>query len=337
MLAAAHTRYIYATHTSFPVNMASGWEDSRFIDLGDVDDDMRCAICSSVCRDAMQCGELHQFCSKCIHTWLENNNTCPLGDEALDAKKDLMPAHVVRRAVATYEVRCTFKDFGCEAVATIEDIEVHEGACDFRQVPCKNRDTGCPEILCQRDIDTHEAACDFARINCRRCGCALLRKSYNQHYDGLLCIKVLADTVQSQQQEIQRLRDTMQQQTNAMQGLFLDLDTVADLRHSARAAGAVLKVVGSGTPECNGFYKDNGLFQGKPQYCKIDLSGSQPELECNLWCHVDDGGVCWGISSDQVHDGGRLYSHTGPADTPPPTSGWEIRGGAAPAPVIHYL
>jgi len=33
--------------------------------------------------------------------------------------------------------------------------------------------------------------------------------------------------------------------------------------------GAVFVVDGAGTSEVNGFYKENGQYNGKPQYCKV--------------------------------------------------------------------
>jgi hypothetical protein len=37
----------------------------------------------------------------------------------------------------------------------------------------------------------------------------------------------------------------------------------------AAPAGAVLRVDGAGSAECNGYYRENGERNGKPQYLKV--------------------------------------------------------------------
>jgi hypothetical protein len=39
----------------------------------------------------------------------------------------------------------------------------------------------------------------------------------------------------------------------------------------AAPAGAVLRVDGAGSAECNGYYRENGKAYGKPQYLKVCL------------------------------------------------------------------
>jgi len=193
-----------------------GWDDERLLDPENVDDDLRCPICSSLCRDAVQCNSQHAFCAVCIHQWLERRQTCPLGNELLTVAA-LEQARFVRRLIDKLRVRCEFTPHGCAETPTIETIEAHERACGFRQVPCAHAGNGCSEVMCRHNISTHEAGCGFARTSCRRCGHELLRREHDAHYDGLACVQVLADGMRGLQQRLQEQKQEHEAQMQQMQ------------------------------------------------------------------------------------------------------------------------
>lgn len=108
----------------------TGWDDSRLVDPTKVDEDLRCPICSSLCRDAVHCLSQHAFCDECIHKWLARRETCPL-DNNLLLEHQLAPARLFRQLVNKYQVRCRFAPDGCNEVQCIETIEAHERACGY--------------------------------------------------------------------------------------------------------------------------------------------------------------------------------------------------------------
>jgi len=187
-----------------------GWDDERLLDPANVDDDLRCPICSSLCRDAVQCNAQHAFCAVCIHQWLERRQTCPLGNEPL-TMATLEPARFVRRLIDKHLVHCDFTAHGCAEALTIETIEAHERACGFRLVSCAHAGHGCLEVMCRHDMEVHETGCGFAGTSCRRCGHELLRKDHDAHHDSIACVQVLADGMRGLQQEHLQQMQQMQQ------------------------------------------------------------------------------------------------------------------------------
>ena len=99
----------------------------------------------------------------------------------------------------------------------------------------------------------------------------------------------------------------------------------AELRRQEKA-GAVLRVQGAGNAKCNGFYKPNGEFWGKPRYAKVD----DPEMLI-YWEDVYCNWHIW------ARGGGFFYGAPSSAGQPP-VAGWKVAGsGIAPAPTVQML
>jgi hypothetical protein len=52
-----------------------------------IDDEYMCGICHSVMIKPVCCRDGHCWCESCIRQWLKNNNTCPMGREALSVQQ----------------------------------------------------------------------------------------------------------------------------------------------------------------------------------------------------------------------------------------------------------
>jgi hypothetical protein len=57
-------------------------------------------------------------------------------------------------------IRCAFTSLGCQSVATLEQLEVHEDKCDFN--PKQEQETvcpkGCEKGMKVKDLDGHVCA-----------------------------------------------------------------------------------------------------------------------------------------------------------------------------------
>ncbi|RWS04594.1 E3 ubiquitin-protein ligase NRDP1-like protein, partial [Dinothrombium tinctorium] len=84
-----------------------GYDISRFVT--EVYDDLQCAICLNVLKDAVQtkyCA--HAFCKECIDEWLQRKQMCPLDRKYL-SREDLeqLPL-MVRRMLDKLKIKCDY-------------------------------------------------------------------------------------------------------------------------------------------------------------------------------------------------------------------------------------
>lgn len=93
-----------------------GWPDSIFCQP--VDELLRCPVCASVLRDAVQCGAQHCFCRPCLLRALEAKPACPLCRAPL-RPADVQPNRMVRAMVDRLQVVCANRSAGCTAVLTL--------------------------------------------------------------------------------------------------------------------------------------------------------------------------------------------------------------------------
>jgi len=84
-----------------------GYDPSRFV--GNVDDELKCPICCSILKDALQAPQCeHTFCSSCINEWLTIQCNCPVDRRSL-TRSDLKPApRVLRNFLAKLDIKCDF-------------------------------------------------------------------------------------------------------------------------------------------------------------------------------------------------------------------------------------
>lgn len=177
----------------------SGWDDDCFLQGVEIDPDLRCPICSMVCRNAKRCRNGHDFCDACIHRALDEAEICPVCRDELTAE-DLSIGRLMRKMVNKLVVYCENKDNGCPTTNPIETVTAHQHGCMFQMLPCAYGTNGCADHLLRKDLDKHVASCGYAKVTCERCNHQMLHRELREHQDNMHCFQILT-TIMEEQRE----------------------------------------------------------------------------------------------------------------------------------------
>ncbi|CAG2170248.1 unnamed protein product, partial [Oppiella nova] len=131
----------------------AGYESERFVGLSAVD---KTHYTCSICQDIL-CAP---FCEQCIHNWLKTHNTCPNDLKTLTITGLLKPTRQFMNGLGKLQIRCDFKDKGCEQLINLEDLTLHTNSCRFRFKPQK-----CDKCLCDLDFFGHNCIQSLLRLN----------------------------------------------------------------------------------------------------------------------------------------------------------------------------
>lgn len=84
-----------------------GFDLTRFV--GEIDEELCCAICTMVLENPMQLQCEHTFCNDCINEWFTVNGCCPV-DRGLQSIADLKPpARITRNLLDKLMINCDFR------------------------------------------------------------------------------------------------------------------------------------------------------------------------------------------------------------------------------------
>ena len=65
-------------------------------------------------------------------------------------------------------IRCVYRDRGCEEIIQLQHLDQHEDSCGFTPAVCRNQ--GCGAILKKRDLIHHESElCEHRKLKCHSC------------------------------------------------------------------------------------------------------------------------------------------------------------------------
>ena len=65
-------------------------------------------------------------------------------------------------------IRCVYRDRGCEEIVQLQHLDRHEDSCGFTPAVCRNQ--GCGAILNKRDLIHHESElCEYRTLKCHSC------------------------------------------------------------------------------------------------------------------------------------------------------------------------
>lgn len=122
------------------------------------------------------------FCHGCITTWFKSKNECPGCLAQSPELKNVKDSLQIWGLVQTVRVCCKYKNFGCNEVHPLTEIEDHEeecGSCDF----CHDKD----KVIIKSNLRHHYSFdCTSYKIECPFCSEKGTRESlYNSH----LCIQ----------------------------------------------------------------------------------------------------------------------------------------------------
>ena len=144
-----------------------GYDEERFVTT--ISRNFLCLICFSVLKDPVLCPRnQHCFCRGCITKHLENSRRCPTCADELTEETLIQPPRMVKDYLDELNIRCVYRDRGCEEIAQLQHLDQHEDSCGFTPAVCGNQ--GCGAILNKRDLIHHESElCEYRKLKCHSC------------------------------------------------------------------------------------------------------------------------------------------------------------------------
>ncbi|KAM5232408.1 E3 ubiquitin-protein ligase PDZRN3 isoform 2-T2 [Hipposideros larvatus] len=165
-----------------------GFELDRFD--GDVDPDLKCALCHKVLEDPLTtpCG--HVFCAGCVLPWVVQEGSCPARCRGRLSAKELHHVLPLKRLVLKLDIKCAHAGRGCGRRVKLQELPEHLERCDF--APARCRHAGCAQVLLRRDVEAHmRDACDARPVGRCQEGCGLPLTRGEQRAGGHCCARAL--------------------------------------------------------------------------------------------------------------------------------------------------
>ncbi|XP_035886133.1 E3 ubiquitin-protein ligase PDZRN3 isoform X1 [Phyllostomus discolor] len=165
-----------------------GFELDRFD--GDVDPDLKCALCRKVLEDPLTtpCG--HVFCAGCVLPWVVQEGSCPARCRGRLSAKELNHVLPLKRLILKLDIKCAHAARGCARVVKLQELPEHLERCDF--APARCRHSGCAQVLLRRDLEAHmRDACDARPVGRCQEGCGLPLTRGELRAGGHCCARAL--------------------------------------------------------------------------------------------------------------------------------------------------
>ena len=176
-----------------------GFELGRFSD--EVDEELLCSVCGGVLENPMQAMPCeHCFCSECIRQWLKHSQTCPIDRQPISNDTVVKAPRIVRNLIGRLSLTCANKDFGCEAVVRVDNLEGHLLECTAnpkRPVQCEK---GCGLVIPFDEVPQH---------NCTREALSLLKEESKKVMHLQLRVDQQDQALLSLRQEVMVLRELL--------------------------------------------------------------------------------------------------------------------------------
>eukprot|EP00736_Rhodelphis_marinus_P011165 Rmarinus@m.14457 len=158
------------------------WPPSSFVDSDQSLEDLKCAICLGVVREAMMCPSCQSpFGKECLLGVLGSQSDgvaqCPCCRTPLRVD-DVVPARTARGLVMKLRVHCPSE--GCEEKPVLQNLQEHYETCPLRTVHCAS--SGCQYKCAQREMSEHLALCEAVLVDCPlRCPEKVPRRDVSAH------------------------------------------------------------------------------------------------------------------------------------------------------------
>lgn len=165
-----------------------GFELDRFD--GDVDPDLKCALCHKVLEDPLTtpCG--HVFCAGCVLPWVVQEGSCPARCRGRLSAKELNHVLPLKRLILKLDIKCAHAARGCAQVVKLQQLPEHLERCDFAPARCPH--AGCGQTLLRRDVEAHvRDACDARPAGSCPDGCGLPLTLGERRAGGHCCARAL--------------------------------------------------------------------------------------------------------------------------------------------------
>ncbi|XP_078043529.1 E3 ubiquitin-protein ligase NRDP1 elgi [Augochlora pura] len=140
-----------------------GFDMTRF--LGEVDQELICAVCSGVLEDPVQAPECeHTFCHTCITEWIKRQATCPLDRTPIDFTQLQVAPRLLRRLLARLSISCDNVMHGCPEVVKLDNLVSHLEKCEYnpdRPMLCEQ---GCNVVILKNELKDHNCVRELRNI-----------------------------------------------------------------------------------------------------------------------------------------------------------------------------
>lgn len=128
-----------------------GYDVERF--TVDVDEELKCTICSDVLQDPLQISSCeHVFCGSCIQPWLAQNNTCPV-DRKQTTAAELRQCRLLNNLLSNLKICCD--NTGCTEVVALSCISSHLEECQANLQQLVKCQQGCGRDVKKIDVKEH--------------------------------------------------------------------------------------------------------------------------------------------------------------------------------------
>ncbi|CAF0888930.1 unnamed protein product [Adineta steineri] len=143
--------------------------DYEYMNDAQIDDELKCSICSEPFQNPVTIKCEHTFCQHCIGKWLEIHTRCPTCREKVINHKDdrktpswsPVTTHVVINQLNRLHIRCKH----CQQI-NIErgNLLDHQSKCTKMLVPCPSAHNLCPWTGPRDKQADHIAICSFHEL-----------------------------------------------------------------------------------------------------------------------------------------------------------------------------
>jgi len=151
--------------------------------------DYQCPLCDGIYLNPVvdACG--HVYCKACILKHLENSKTCPSSGSRLE-ETSLTVLVIVNNILEKQMVQCKNRIYHCSWVGKLMDLESHLTTDCFRQlVRCSHE--GCLAEVFREDLEGHQGVCDYRIISCADCFIQVPFINIRPHQDVCPKFKIL--------------------------------------------------------------------------------------------------------------------------------------------------
>ncbi|XP_014662979.1 PREDICTED: TNF receptor-associated factor 3-like isoform X2 [Priapulus caudatus] len=126
----------------------------------------KCASCENPLTDAVQTACGHRFCDLCAVELLKRTMPCCPQDGEPLLSSQIFNDMCARREVLQLSIYCPQKSEGCDAILSLQDLEVHQEECLYRLCDCPQ----CKMKLMRLALHQHLAeACRHKLVKCSSC------------------------------------------------------------------------------------------------------------------------------------------------------------------------
>ena len=139
-----------------------------YMDETQIDDELKCPICTQPFQQPVSLPCQHTFCRTCLEHWLDENHSCPTCREYPSGDDDeenpvFSPVNtqIVTNQLNRLLVRCN----QCEEINLLRgDFRDHEVKCAKRLISCPSADLQCPWKGSRDEEEEHSQRCPFQQI-----------------------------------------------------------------------------------------------------------------------------------------------------------------------------